>query len=96
LNLKRDFGTVGDGVHNDIAALQNALYAAQGSNGTYRLLFIPNGTYVVTNTLVVPWAARWTERWRGLHSLVWQQHQILKDVILGATASAILGLTPVG
>ncbi len=60
LNAKRDFGAVGDGVANDTTALQSSLDASCGTGGSTRILFIPNGVYLVTNTLVVksgvgPW-----------------------------------------
>jgi hypothetical protein len=60
LDLKRDLGAKGDGIHNDTEALQRGIEASCGSGGNTRILFIPNGTYLVTNTLVVksgigPW-----------------------------------------
>jgi polygalacturonase len=60
MNVKRDFGAVGDGVANDTAALQAGIEASCGRGGSTKILFVPNGTYRVTNTLVVrsgvgPW-----------------------------------------
>ncbi len=62
LDLRRDFGAVGDGKTDDTAALQAAFDASsnrRGKDGT-KVLFIPNGTYLVSKTLVVeqrvgPW-----------------------------------------
>ena len=62
LDLRRDFGAVGDGKTDDTAALQAAFDASsnrRGKDGT-KALFIPNGTYLVSKTLVVeqrvgPW-----------------------------------------
>jgi len=53
LELQRDFGTVGDGVVNDTVALQQAFDASSGIGGPSRVLFIPQGVYLVTNTIVV-------------------------------------------
>ena len=60
LDVKRDFGAVGNGVADDTIALQNGLAASWCSGGPTRVLFIPNGTYRVTSNLVVttgvgPW-----------------------------------------
>lgn len=62
IDLRRDFRAAGDGKTDDTAALQAALEASSnrgGNNGT-KALFIPNGTYLVSKTLVVeqavgPW-----------------------------------------
>lgn len=63
LDARRDFGAKGDGKTDDTAALQAAIEASSGGTANRRLtsvLFIPNGTYRVTDTLVVkngigPW-----------------------------------------
>ena len=61
LDARRDFGARGDGTADDTAALQQALEASSGRDGKpTRFLFVPNGTYRVTDTLVVrspvgPW-----------------------------------------
>jgi Pectate lyase superfamily protein len=60
IDLRREFGAKGDGKADDTAALQRAIEASCGSGGTSRVLFIPDGTYRVTETLVVrtrsgPW-----------------------------------------
>lgn len=68
LDAKRDFGAKGDGVADDTNALQAAIEASCGHRdndprrGKTNLLFLPNGTYRVTKTLVVrhalgPWIA---------------------------------------
>jgi PGF-pre-PGF domain-containing protein len=51
-NVTDYFGAVGDGVTNDTAAFQNALDNL--SNGDFYTLYIPNGTYLITNTLKYP------------------------------------------
>ena len=45
----KDFGAVGDGVIDDTAAVQNALYSSQG-----KILFVDAGSYILTDTVVVP------------------------------------------
>lgn len=64
INVVRDCGAKGDGVTDDTAALQRGLDASCGELPEFRnksaILFIPNGTYRVTQTLVVrhskgPW-----------------------------------------
>ena len=61
-----DFGAVGDGVADDTVAIQAALDAAAGGD-----LYIPNGSYLVTDTLYVPAGTTVTgaggySRWSGL------------------------------
>lgn len=48
LHLK-DAGAAGDGVTDDTAAVQLALYAAQG-----KILFVDAGSYILTSTVTVP------------------------------------------
>lgn len=50
LSLKTDFGAVGDGTTDDTTAVQNFLSALS----TYRMGYIPPGTYKVTATLTQP------------------------------------------
>ncbi|KGO66430.1 Pectin lyase fold/virulence factor [Penicillium italicum] len=45
----KDFGAKGDGVADDTAALQAALFASQG-----KILFVDAGSYILTGTVVVP------------------------------------------
>jgi hypothetical protein len=62
LDLRRDFGAVGDGIADDTDALQAGLDASSNrarDSGT-KVLFIPDGVYRVTRTLVIqqrvgPW-----------------------------------------
>jgi pectin methylesterase-like acyl-CoA thioesterase len=49
-NAKRDFGAVGDGVADDTRALQNALDSLK-ADGKARVLWLPAGTYRITQTL---------------------------------------------
>lgn len=52
-----DFGAMGDGVTDDTAAINRALYqlyCVQNNTQTRRGLFFPAGTYIVTNTIDVP------------------------------------------
>jgi len=49
----KDFGAIGDGVTDDTVALQAALNAASGQS-----LFIPEGEYIVSETLYIPAGTR--------------------------------------
>ena len=51
LNLKSDFGAVGDGVTDDTIALQSALNALQAASAHSSVLYIPSGTYKITSGL---------------------------------------------
>lgn len=61
LNAVRDFGAKGDGVADDTEPLQKAIDASCGIGARHtKVLFVPNGTYRLTRTLVVrnalgPW-----------------------------------------
>lgn len=63
LDVRRDFGAAGDGVADDTAALQAALEASSDRSpdaGGTKIVFLPNGVYRVSETLVVkarvgPW-----------------------------------------
>lgn len=64
INVVRDCGAKGDGVTDDTQALQRGIDASCGElpefRGKSNILFLPNGVYRVTNTLVVrhslgPW-----------------------------------------
>lgn len=45
------FGAKGDGVTDDTAAIQSAITAAQRDNGKQGVVYFPNGTYLVSDTL---------------------------------------------
>ena len=52
-----DFGATGDGVTDDTAAINRALYqlyCVQANPQIRRSLFFPAGSYVITNTILVP------------------------------------------
>jgi hypothetical protein len=52
-----DFGAKGDGITDDTAAINRALYqlyCVQNNTQTRRSLFFPAGTYIVTDTINVP------------------------------------------
>jgi hypothetical protein len=56
-----DFGAVGDGVTDDTAAINRALfqlYCVQTNPQIRRSLFFPAGNYIVTDTILVPTWAR--------------------------------------
>ena len=52
-----DFGAVGDGVTDDTAAINRALYqlyCRESNTAIRRSLFFPAGTYIVTDTVAIP------------------------------------------
>jgi hypothetical protein len=51
LNVKSAYGAMGDGSSDDTSALQNAINALRTS--PQHVLFLPNGTYKITRTLIV-------------------------------------------
>jgi len=56
-----DFGAIGDGSTDDTAAINRALfqlYCVQNNTQVRRSLFFPAGTYIVTDTIVIPSFAR--------------------------------------
>jgi hypothetical protein len=56
-----DFGATGDGSTDDTAAINRALsqlYTVQNNTQVRRSLFFPAGTYIVTDTIVIPSFAR--------------------------------------
>lgn len=57
----RDFGATGDGVTDDTAAINRALYqlyCRDTNTQIRRTLYFPAGTYVVTETIVIPTYAK--------------------------------------
>ena len=53
----RDFGAVGDGVADDTAAINRALfqlYCRQSNSQVRRSLYFPAGTYKITETIIIP------------------------------------------
>lgn len=54
INVKRDFGAVGDGKTDDTKALQSALDAGSGAGvKQHKIVYLPNGIYRIRETLVV-------------------------------------------
>ncbi len=53
IDAKRDLGAKGDGVHDDTEALQRGIDLSCGSEKRTKVLYLPNGVYRVTRTLVV-------------------------------------------
>jgi hypothetical protein len=51
LNVKTDFGAVGDGVANDTMAFQYAFNALESASSHASVLYIPAGTYNITSGL---------------------------------------------
>jgi hypothetical protein len=60
IHAKLDLGAKGDGVADDTDALQRGLDQSSGMDGKTKVLYVPNGTYRLTKTLVAknaigPW-----------------------------------------
>ncbi len=53
-DVKRDYGAVGDGQADDTAALQKALDELGPENRKSAVMFLPSGTYRITQTLRLP------------------------------------------
>ncbi len=49
----RDFGALGDGIHDDTQALQSAILGSVG-----KVLFIDAGSYILTGTVMIPPGAK--------------------------------------
>jgi len=57
----RDFGAIGDGIADDTAAINRALYqlyCRETNTQIRRSLFFPAGTYLVTSSIVIPTYAK--------------------------------------
>jgi hypothetical protein len=57
----RDFGAVGDGVTDDTAAINRALfqlYCRENNSEIRRALYFPAGTYLVTDSVIIPTYAK--------------------------------------
>src|SRR5690348_4087513 len=56
----RDYGATGDGRHDDTAAILRAIAASGGDTGTTfwqdRIVYLPNGTYLVSAPLLKRYA----------------------------------------
>lgn len=89
----RDYGTVGDGVADDTAALAAAMAAAASSG---RELFIPPGTYpytALTITATVRGAGRDKTTLRGPQLSMWTANTALSDLSVIGTSSIIVSST---
>ena len=53
MNIKEMFGAKGDGIADDTLALQTAFDQANLTNSGSRVIFLPAGTYRITNTLTL-------------------------------------------
>jgi hypothetical protein len=54
IDLKRDLGAKGDGIHDDTESLQRGIHlSCQRGTSRTKVLYIPNGVYRVTRTLIV-------------------------------------------
>ena len=53
INIKTQYGAVGDGITDETAALQAAFNAIGNSNSTAIVVYLPAGTYRITGTLTI-------------------------------------------
>ena len=53
INVKTQYGAVGDGITDETAALQAAFNAIGNSNSTASVVYLPAGTYRITGTLTI-------------------------------------------
>ena len=51
LNVKSEFGAMGDGITDDSTPIQNALNALENNSGIKAVVYLPAGTYRITRTL---------------------------------------------
>jgi len=50
---KEEFGVYGDGIHNDTKGIQEAINTVKSKYG-FGIIFIPEGSYLITDTIYVP------------------------------------------
>ena len=53
INVKTQYGAIGDAITDETAALQAAFNAIGNSNSTATVVYLPAGTYRITDTLVI-------------------------------------------
>jgi hypothetical protein len=78
INVKTAYGAKGDGKTDDTAAIQNAI--SSNVQGVHHVLYFPNGTYMISNTLT----------WKNL-SGKWQSYMTLQGE---SQTGTIIKLTP--
>ena len=70
IDVKRDFGAKGDGRSDDTAAIQAAFVAALEKTRQRQMVYIPDGTYLVSASLraritdAAPGEGGWSDGWR--------------------------------
>jgi len=82
IDVKRDFGARGDGKTDDTAAIQKAIVTALlGDYRNPRLIYLPNGTYLISDTLKAritdapDGKGGWSDGWRSGLFLVGQDRE---------------------
>lgn len=84
----KDFGAVGDGVTDDTSAIQNALNAVKNFSAT---LFIPSGTYLISDTLTV--YSETVVVGSGRSSVIKMAPNVNKDILKSVNADNLWGVT---
>ncbi|MFN4179341.1 MAG: glycosyl hydrolase family 28-related protein [Armatimonadota bacterium] len=93
IDVKRDLGAKGDGVHDDTEALQKGIHLSCGRQGTNtKVLYIPNGVYRVTRKLVV----NYPEDGSGIGPWIYGQSRdgVIIKLDDGANTDAVLQTHP--
>lgn len=93
IDVKRDLGAKGDGVHDDTEVLQKGIHLSCSRQGTNtKVLYIPNGVYRVTRKLVV----NYPEDGSGIGPWIYGQSRdgVIIKLDDGANVDAVLQTHP--
>lgn len=84
----KDFGAVGDGITDDTSAIQNALNAVKNFSA---MLFIPSGTYLISDTLTI--YSETVVVGSGRCSVIKMAPNVNKDILKSVNADNLWGVT---
>ena len=89
INVKRDYGCVGDDSTNDTTCLTNALTAAAGAGG--KKVYLPTGTYRTNAKLTVPGGVTVVGDGEDRSIIHGTGNDVILDLVAGSGASAFKG-----